>query len=247
MIITLLGTGDTVGTPKIGCTCPTCIDALDEKSKSRRTRFSILIESEKGKILIDTSPDMRHQLLKNGVFKIDGVIWTHSHYDHFTGFGDFYRVQNDTNVYGLRGTLDRILKYLDFMTFMRNNVELYKPFKLIGLDFMLFKVNHPPIKDSAGVCVLDGEKKLIITGDTRNDIPNESLEVMGGADLMIADAIIPPNFKVKKHMDSDEAIELAKKLGAKKLILTHLSHLYPPHDVASKNLPLGYDNMKIEL
>jgi len=247
MKITLLGTGDTVGTPKIGCTCPTCKDAIFPESKSKRTRFSILIGSDKGKILIDTSPDLRLQLLTNSISKVDGVIWTHSHYDHFTGFGDFYRVQNDTDVYGLGETLDEILRYLDFMTYSRNDVELYVPFKLIGLDFMLFKVNHPPIKNSVGVCVSNSKKKLVITGDTKDSIPEESLGVMKDADLMIADAIIPPNFNVKKHMDSDEAVSLAKKLGSKRLILTHLSHLYPPHDIASKNLPLGYDNMKIEL
>lgn len=247
MIITLLGTGDTVGTPKIGCDCPTCKDAKRKGSKGRRTRFSILIESNKGKILVDTSPDLRQQLLRNDVKKIDGVIWTHPHYDHFAGFGDFYRVQKDTKVYGLSETLDEILGYLDFMTYERNDVRLNVPFELIGLDFMLFKVDHPPIIDSVGVCVFNGKKKLIITGDTKKSIPDESLKIMKDADLMIADAIIPPNYKVNKHMDSDEAVDLAEKLGAKRLILSHLSHLYPPHDEASKSLPLGYDNMKINL
>lgn len=54
MKITLLGTGDAIGTPKIGCSCPTCLDAI-AGGKSRRLRFSVLIESESGKVLIDTS------------------------------------------------------------------------------------------------------------------------------------------------------------------------------------------------
>nr|WP_243683783.1 hypothetical protein [Methanosarcina barkeri] len=54
MRLTLLGTGDAVGTPKIGCNCPACEDAR-KGGKSQRLRFSILVESDKGKILIDTS------------------------------------------------------------------------------------------------------------------------------------------------------------------------------------------------
>lgn len=57
MKVTLLGTGDAVGTPKIGCSYPACSDAL-AGGKSRRLRFSILVENENGRVLIDTSPDL---------------------------------------------------------------------------------------------------------------------------------------------------------------------------------------------
>src|SRR5574341_1542068 len=161
MKITLLGTGDAVGTPKIGCSCPACMDA-HAGGKSRRLRFSILVESEKGRVLIDTSPDLRWQLLRLGISFIDGVIWTHSHYDHYAGFGDFHRIQNGVNVYGLKNTLDYILNYLNFMRPVRHDVSFYTPFELIGLEIRLLEVTHPPLDESACVIVTDGRSKVVI-------------------------------------------------------------------------------------
>ena len=246
MDIVLLGTGDAVGVPKIGCHCPACEDALIGGS-SKRSRFSVLVGSDEGRILIDTSPDMRSQLLKNGISTVDGVIWTHAHYDHYAGFGEFYRVQKNVNVYGIKRTLDDILDDVGFISHLRHDIELYEPFELIGLEFMLVEVNHPTIETSVGVCVREGDKKLVVTSDTRREIPQKSLDEMRGADLMIADAITPTQFKVVKHMNTKEAIELAETLDVGEVILTHLSHYHQPHDIASESLPLGYDGMRLHL
>lgn len=245
MKITLLGTGDAVGTPKLGCSCPSCMDAL-AGGKSRRLRFSILVESDSGRVLIDTSPDLRWQLLKKGISRVDGVIWTHAHYDHYAGFGDFHRIQNGVNVYGVKSTLDYILNYLSFMKPNRHDVRFYTPFELIGINITLVEVWHPPLEDSAGVILTDGKSKIVITGDTAKDIPEKSLELMSCPDLLIADAIIPSMGTVPKHMNAKEAMELALKLQAKKVVLTHLSHLFPPHEQSIKDLPLGYDGMEFE-
>jgi len=246
MRVTLLGTGDSVGTPKIGCNCRTCRDAL-EGGRSRRTRFSIMLQYGGKVILVDTSPDLRWQLIRNRVSRVDAVIWTHSHYDHYAGFGDFYRVQNNVNVYGERKTLDYILHYLHFMSFVRHDVELFKPFKIGEAIFTLFPVNHYCIGTPCGVLVEWEGKKLVISGDTNKDIPEKSLELMNKPDVFIVDAIVPPGYTVKKHMNAEEAMELAEYLGARRTVLTHLSHLYPPHDEASEIYPLGYDQMVIEL
>lgn len=246
MKITLLGTGDAVGTPKIGCSCPTCIDALSG-GKSRRLRFSILVESHRGKLLIDSGPDLRCQLLKKGISRIDGVIWTHSHYDHYAGFGDFYRIQSGVDVYGLKNTLDYILSYLYFMKPHRHDVSLYTPFELFGLYITLLEVTHPPLEECVGMIISDGISKVVITGDTSKDIPEKSRELMFEPDLLIADAIIPPIGKLPKHMNSEEAMELASELKAKNVVLTHVSHLFPPHELSVKEWPLGYDGMEFEL
>ncbi|MCR3883865.1 MBL fold metallo-hydrolase [Methanotrichaceae archaeon M04Ac] len=246
MKVTLLGTGDAIGTPKIGCRCPACADALCG-GRSRRLRFSILVENAGGKVLIDTSPDLRWQLIRTGISRVDGVIWTHAHYDHYAGFGDFHRVQNRVPVYGLQETMDYILNYLYFMRPKRNVVETGVPFDLAGMEFTLFEVNHPPICEAAGVLVRVGSKKLVVTGDTNLSIPEASLEMMRGADLLVADAITPPGYNLNKHMDSEEAVGLGRRLSAKEVVLTHISHLFPPHDVAIKRWPLGFDMMTMEL
>ena len=245
MRITLLGTGDAVGTPKIGCNCPACADAR-EGGKSQRLRFSILVESDQGKILIDTSPDLRQQFLKQKLSGIDGVIWTHGHYDHYAGFGEFYRVQNKVDVYGVHETLDYIDQYVSFLKPRYHYVKLYEPFELIGLQFTLFKVNHPPVETPAGVIICDNNARVVVTGDTNPDIPEKSLELMKDPDLLIADAIVPPHIHIKKHMNSEEAMELAQKLNAKEVVLTHLSHLFRPHHIESMFLPLGYDGQVFE-
>lgn len=246
MRIVLLGTGDTAGTPKIGCTCPACMDALSG-GRSMRSRFSILIESEKGRILIDTGPDLRYQLLKHRINHVDGVIWTHGHYDHYAGFGEFYRVQNRVHVYGLSDTLDYILTYLYFMKPVRHDVSVYEPFHLIGLEFTLFLVYHPPLAESAGVLVREGDKKLVITGDTQRQIPRQSIEIMQDPDILICDAIAPPEYHLQKHTNAAEAEELALRLNAKQMVMTHISHLFPPHDEAVKRWNLGYDGMELVL
>ncbi len=245
MKITLLGTGDAVGTPKIGCECPTCMDA-HAGGKSRRLRFSILVESQGGRVLIDTSPDLRWQFLKKGISRVDAVIWTHPHYDHYAGFGDFHRIQNNVDVYGLASTLDYILNYLSFMKPVRHDISFYVPFKLIGLDMTLLEVMHPPLPESSGLVISDEKSKIVITGDTSKDIPGKSLKLMSDPDLLIADAIIPPIGNIPKHMNSRDAMELASELNARNVVLTHLSHVFPPHDESIKEWPVGYDGEEFD-
>lgn len=248
MKITLLGTGDAPGTPVIGCDCPACIDAI-KGTKSNRLRFSILVESDEGKVLIDTSPDMREQMLRKGLKHVDGVIWTHGHYDHYTGFGEFHRVQYNVDVYGVTETLDYILDYVSFLRPSRHDIPLNTSFELIGMEFTLFEVNHPPAKKAIGVMICEGDKKVVISGDTDENIPEKSIELIQNPDIFIVDAIIPHDvgFHVKKHMDAKEAMELAKKIKAKEVVMTHLSHYFKPHDEAVKTYPLGYDGMELIL
>lgn len=248
MKIILLGTGDAPGTPVIGCHCPTCNDAR-KGTRSQRLRSSILIENGEGAVLIDTGPDLRAQLLTTGIEHIDGVIWTHGHYDHFTGFGEFHRVQRKVDVYGIRETLDYVLEYLAFLGPHRHDIEMYEPFELIGLKFTLFEVKHRPAKKPIGVVIEEGHKKVVFTGDCEKAIPEKSLEIMQKPDLLIADAIVPDltRFHIKKHMDALQAIELGKLLMAKEVVLTHLSHYFRPHEEASQEYPLGYDGMAFEI
>ncbi|CAD7769376.1 Ribonuclease BN [Candidatus Methanoperedenaceae archaeon GB50] len=270
MRITLLGTGDATGTPKIDCSCPTCKDALNG-GQSERLRSAILVETEKGRVLIDTGPDLRYQLIREGITHVDGCIWTHSHYDHYAGFVEFHRIQKHVPVYGVTTTLDYILNYLHFLQPKRYDVRFHEPFELIGATFTLFEVSHPRLRDCAGMVIEENGKKVAITGDTRLEIPVESIEAMMGADLLITDAIAPPEIRLIKHMNAEEALEMARRTDAKSVIFTHISHLYPPHNKASlynstqpndeytpeklhslqkrvdERWPLGYDRMKIRL
>jgi phosphoribosyl 1,2-cyclic phosphate phosphodiesterase len=95
MKITVLGSGHSGGTPMIG---EGWGDADPKNPKNYRTRPSILVENAKTRILIDTSPDLRSQLLSANVDRIDAVFYTHGHADHLNGIDDLRainRVMND--------------------------------------------------------------------------------------------------------------------------------------------------------
>ena len=254
MRITFLGTGDAVGTPKIGCRCPACLDAK-KGGRSRRYRPCYLFsdddvhsgENGSVNVLVETGPDLRSQLLEHDVTQFDAVVWSHYHRDHTGGFGDFWRVKNNMPVYGEKTVLDYVLGEFSFMGHERHDQALLKPFMIGALEFTLFRVTHPDIEMATGMVVRHRGKKAVYTGDTNLDIPPESLALMEDADLLIADAIVPPHINIPKHMNAADAMKLAERIGAKRTVLVHVAHMYPPHDEAIKAFPLGHDGLVIDL
>jgi phosphoribosyl 1,2-cyclic phosphate phosphodiesterase len=109
MKLALLGTGDALRTPRVGCACDTCKGASFGTAPSR-TSFSILVDNGiKGKVIIDASPDLRGQLLKAAISRINAIPWTHPHYDYYAGFGELAWTQGEKDVYGIHEILDSIL------------------------------------------------------------------------------------------------------------------------------------------
>lgn len=237
MIVTLLGTGDSPGTPIINCCCKTCEDA--RKRGWERKRFSVMVQNGEKTVLVDTSPDLRRQLLDNEVTRVDGVIWTHCHFDHFGGFWEFYRVQDNIRVYTTSQIHEDVGKFMSFLSYKPVEVEPYKPFSIGDMDFTLFRVNHPNV-ETVGVKIEWKGYKVVISGDTNIKIPEESITEMHNPDLLIAEALAPIG-RFRKHMNANEAMNLAKKLNARKVVLTHLGHFYPPHHIAIKIYPVGED------
>ena len=225
MEVTLLGTGDAVGTPHVGCSCPNCTYAKEHGIE--RLRTSVLIKNEDCHLLIDTTPDMRRQLLNAGSPKIDAVIWTHGHYDHFMGFGDFYRVQRIPPVYGAPEVLESCRPAFKFLLKQEIPVPAYTPFTVCGLEVILVRVVHPDIY-TTGVVISDGISKIVYTSDTNEHIPQESKEIMKDADLLFIDGLFPDSFrKVEKHLNYEEAIDMARELRAKDFRVVHMSHIIP--------------------
>ena len=85
MKLTFLGTGTSCGVPVIGCQCEVCQSA---DPRDKRTRCSVLVETDQTRLLIDCGPDFRQQILPQPFRKIDGILITHSHYDHMGGMDD---------------------------------------------------------------------------------------------------------------------------------------------------------------
>ena len=229
MRITLLGTGDAIGSPKVGCHCPQCTYA--NATGAMRLRTSLLIENEGFHLLVDSSPDLRQQLLRYGSPHIDAVIWTHGHYDHFMGFGDFYRVQHIPPVFATLPVMNYCAEIFRFLTFDRRIIQPYEPFSFSGITITPFMVKHPPAY-TCGLLFETGKSRVGFTSDTNIDIPQRSLDLLGNLDLLLLDALVPSSVTIHKHMNYLDACMLADRLKPKDFRCVHQSHLLPwdlPH------------------
>ncbi|GGL49402.1 MBL fold metallo-hydrolase [Halocalculus aciditolerans] len=273
MRVTLLGTGDTTGTPTPGCDCDTCTAARERGVE--RTRFSVYVESESGEtLLLDASPDLRHQLLREGLAPPDAAVITHIHFDHLDGLGNAYRLVDALPVFAadetdpetgesVAETVARKYDYLDALDV--RPVAPGETFRVSGLDVTLVPVVHPPLA-CYGVVVEDPETggKLAVTGDTNYAIPDASRDALRGADLLLADAIVPaslaphhplggdhrdadgvPRTFGTKHMTREGALALADELDAANARFVHLAHYYPADEAFAD--PLAVDGETYDL
>jgi len=224
MKITILGTGDTVGTPRVGCDCDICTGATEEGKTRLRTSF--LVENEGSSLLIDTSPDLKEQLIRTGAPRISAVFWTHAHYDHIAGFNEFYRVQDFPPAYAPEPVINDVSGFFHFLKFKKNPVPPYEQFSLFGMDITFVTVNHPPI-DTFGIVIRCNGKKVGFTSDTNPHLPDKTMEELMNCDLLFLDALMPAGVNIGKHMNVAEAEELAQKLSPKEYYLVHMSHRIP--------------------
>lgn len=229
MQIVLLGTGDAIGTPRIGCSCTQCTHAHEHGLQ--RLRTSLLVERQGRHILIDSGPDLRQQLLAAGSPHIDAVLWTHGHYDHFMGFAEFYRVQDVPDVYAPLPVMDYCGRIFQFLLRDRHPVRAYCPFTLFGVECTFLTVDHPPTYTCGVLLEADGVR-IGYTSDTTSRLPEETSKHLEGTDLLFVDALLPSHLHVPKHMNYKEACDLARTLGAGDFRCVHQSHHLPwglPH------------------
>jgi phosphoribosyl 1,2-cyclic phosphate phosphodiesterase len=174
--------------------------------------------------MIDTSPDTRYQLLRSGSPAIDAVIWTHGHYDHYVGYGEFYRVQKPPPVYAVSPVLAYCGQFFTFLPFDTYSIQPYANFDLFGLTITFLPVNHPPVP-TYGLLIESQKAAIGYTADTRADIPTETRARLRDLDLLLIDAMVPPTIHLNKHMNYQEACDLAGELDARTFRCVHLSHL----------------------
>ena len=252
----LLGTGTSVGVPMIGCGCKVC---RSENPRNMRTRCSAILGLPGGNLLIDTSPDVRQQLLRERVGIIHSVLYTHEHADHVYGLDDLRMMQfylgGPVPLYCEPRVEQRIRKSFDYA--FQSPERLHKgaipqlAFHTIGLEqFEVLGARVTPLRLDHGPAVpVLGFRfgNVAYCTDTRG-IPPESMELLADLDVLILDCLRRQPHAT--HFGLDEALAVAKELGPKRTLLTHLSHDLE-HEVTSAELPngveLAYDGLAVPL
>ena len=253
MKITMLGTGTSCGVPFIGCHCPVC---LSEDPKDKRCRSSILIEKGNTKVVIDTGYEFRLQCLRSGVERLDGVLYTHAHPDHLFGLDDlraFYREEKSVDIWGSKGTIDRIKTLYPYVFKPFSNDVLPHlsphiasqgvPFLVGEIEFIPFFMTHGPMESTGyrfGNCAY-----VTDVSDIREE---ENLKYLENLDVLIIDALMEK--KHPSHLSFGEACEIGKKCGAKRVYFTHISHTMKHVDIERKYNGIAkpsYDTMTVEV
>ncbi|BEG98901.1 MBL fold metallo-hydrolase [Bacteroides sedimenti] len=251
MEITILGSGTSTGVPEVGCTCPVCTSS---DPHDNRLRASALVQTKGVNILIDCGPDFREQMLHYKYARIDGVLITHEHYDHVGGIDDlrpFCRF-GEVPLYTEEFTANRLRtrlpycfaehKYPGIPQISITNVKSDEPFCIKEVEIHPIRVYH-------GKFPILGYRigKMAYITDMLT-MPDEEYKKLKGLDCLIMNALREePHIT---HQNLEQAIENARRIGAKQTWFIHMSHHMGLHAEVEKNLPenmyFAYDRLVIK-
>jgi len=237
----------------IACNCAIC---TSENEKDKRLRSSILVESERTSLVVDTTPDFRTQMLREKVKKLDAVIFTHPHKDHIAGLDDIkafnFFQKKAVEVYANKLT-EEALRRDYYYIFAENkypgipHITLHtitdKPF-MIGdipvVPVLVFHLNMPVLAFRFG-------SFTYITDANR--IEEEEKEKIKGSKVLVVNALRKTEHI--SHFNLQEAIELVKELDIPKAYFTHISHQLGLHSDIEDELPahmhLAYDGLQLSI
>jgi phosphoribosyl 1,2-cyclic phosphate phosphodiesterase len=230
--LTFLGTGTSFGVPQIGCHCAVC---RSPDPRDRRTRVGALVETDLGtRLLIDTPPELRLQLIAAGVDRVDAVLFTHDHADHIHGVDDIraFTVRRDAPLpmYGSAETLERLAQRFPYIfdDRMRPLPGTSKP-----------EGQARPIRDGETATIGDATVQAIALphGQVKvlgyrigplayitdaKSVPDAAIEAMRGARVLVLNALF--RWEHPTHLSLSQALAVAEKIGAERTYLTHLTH-----------------------
>jgi phosphoribosyl 1,2-cyclic phosphate phosphodiesterase len=252
MIVTFLGSGTSTGVPVVGCRCAICTSA---DPRNQRLRQSVKIEADGRYFLIDTTPDLRTQLLRDPIPRLDFLLFTHSHSDHLMGLDDIrpfnFRQREPIHAYANAPTAKAIRRAFSYIwndTQIgggKPQLDLHEidgPFRHAGIEITPLPVCH-------GDWTILGYRigPFAYITDT-NGIPDTTVELLRGVDTLALDGLrpSPPH---PTHFTIGEAVEAAGRIGARITYLIHLTHDID-HVAVEATLPadvrLAYDGLRLE-
>lgn len=257
MKLTFLGTGTSFGVPVIGCDCAAC---TSDDPRDRRTRHGALVETAGGRLLVDTPPELRLQLLAAGVDRIDAVWFTHMHADHVHGIDDvrvFTVRRGDMAAYVAREYRTMLERRFDYIfdesvqppegsskpRIRLHDLEEGHGVEILGEVFRPVRVPHGHVH-TYGFRV----GKLGYVTDAKA-LPGDALDELEGVSVLVLNALWfgRPH---ASHFNVEEAVEAARRVGAERTYLTHLTHRVR-HAELDERLPAGvygaYDGLTVEV
>jgi phosphoribosyl 1,2-cyclic phosphate phosphodiesterase len=243
---TFLGTGTSVGVPMVGCDCEVC---RSTNPRNHRYRCSALIRLPQGNLLIDTSPELRLQLLRANVGLVHATLFTHYHADHLYGLDDLRpipkRLGGPVPLYctaEVEGIIRRVFSYafrpeavqvpvgyLPQLVFRRIGNQ---PFTVLGQRVVPIPLIH------AQFDVLGFRFDDIAYCTDLNRIPDESWPLLDGVRILVLDALrYKPHYA---HLSVNEALEIIDRIKPERAYLTHMSHEIE-HEAVNRQLPAGVE------
>ncbi len=251
-VLTVLGSGTSMGVPTIGCDCAVC---HSPDPRDRRTRPSVLVEYGGQVVLIDTTPDFREQALREQIKHIDAVLYTHTHADHILGIDDlrplsFRHKPNKLPLYArpeAAETIRGMFRYIfdaDYKFGGLAQVELrpiHGAVELFGARFEPVTVVHGETE----ICGFRFGSAAYLTD--HSEIPETSFGQLQNLDILFLDAL---RYKPHPtHSTVENSLKIVERLKPKRAFFTHICHDLP-HQQTNAALPanvrLSYDGMKLE-
>jgi len=228
--IVFLGTGTSIGVPVIGCDCPVC---LSDDPRNRRLRSSIYVRTPGVALVVDTGPDFRQQMLREGIRHLDAVLFTHGHSDHVMGFDDLRRFtvweDQTIDIHATPECLQRLEEAFPYVFDGENRYRGYlkvEPravegaFRVGDLEIDPLPVVHGKV-ETVGYRFSRGGRPLFAYIPDAKQLSERACELVAGIDLLILDGLQPERHWT--HLSIGEAVELSQRLGVERTWLTHFS------------------------
>lgn len=252
MKVVFLGTGTSTGVPVIGCKCDIC---RSHDPRDQRLRSSIYIDIHDKKIVIDTGPDFRIQMLSNKLTDVDAVVFTHNHKDHTAGLDDIRPInflqRKKVDVFAeeyVQKTLKMEFPYI----FQEQDYPGVPQINLYTIDENPFQIDDLVLTPIRVI-----HRKLPVLGFRINDftyitdanfIADEELEKVKGTKVLVINAL--RNEPHYSHFSLGEALAIIEKIQPEKAYLTHIGHNMGLYEDVQKSLPenvfLAYDGLMID-
>ena len=252
MRLTFLGTGTSTGVPTLACRCPVCTSS---DPRDKRTRPSVLLEFDGRAVVIDTAPDFRQQALREGMERLDAVLFTHTHADHVLGLDDvrvfYFRQRQPIPIYANSRSMDdirRIFSYIFDQTYPYGGIAKLDPHMIDG-PFDLWGERLTPLPVFHGNLPVLGfrfGKAAYVTDFSA--IPDSTIPLIEGLDVLILDALRHKPHPT--HSSLEQSLDWVERLKPRRAFFTHIAHELG-HEATNAALPphvrLAYDGLRLDL